>query len=107
MENSAATTAAAAAHRDLFISALIVTAQNGFGHDVDPYLALCRERIGVRVRVSVRVRIHPLSCPTLWQRLKVPGWQSVQVVTVVVRNAWGQIGALVGGNAQVLECGNG
>jgi hypothetical protein len=43
MENSAATTAAAAARRDLFISALIVTAQNGFGHDVDPYLALCRE----------------------------------------------------------------
>ena len=40
---SAATTAAAVAHRDLFISALIITAQNGFGYDVDPYLALCRE----------------------------------------------------------------
>ena len=35
--------AAAVAHRDLFISALIITAQNGFGYDVDPYLALCRE----------------------------------------------------------------
>jgi ankyrin repeat protein len=30
-------------HTEVFISALIVTAQNGFGHDVDPFAALCHE----------------------------------------------------------------
>jgi len=35
--------------RHNFISALIVTAQNGFGHDVDPFLGLCRETWGEEV----------------------------------------------------------
>jgi hypothetical protein len=32
-----------------FLSALIVTAQNGFGRDVEPFLALCRETWGEEV----------------------------------------------------------
>ena len=35
--------------RYLFISAFIVTAQNGFGLDVDPLLHLCRETWGEEV----------------------------------------------------------
>jgi hypothetical protein len=41
--SAAAAAAAADITRDLFITAFIVTAQNGFGHDVDPFLALCHE----------------------------------------------------------------
>ena len=40
---SASSAAAAALTRDLFITAFIFTGQNGFGHDVYPFLALCRE----------------------------------------------------------------
>ena len=33
-------------HRHNFISALICTAENGYGRDVEPFLALCRETWG-------------------------------------------------------------
>ena len=38
-----------AEHTDNFISALILTAQNGFGRDVDPFLALSHETWGEEV----------------------------------------------------------
>ena len=41
--------ARAAALRFNFISCLILTAQNGFGRDVEPFLALCRETWGEEV----------------------------------------------------------
>ena len=37
------------ARRFNFISCLILTAQNGFGHDVDPFVALCRETWGEEI----------------------------------------------------------
>jgi hypothetical protein len=37
------------AHRFNFISCLILTAQNGFGRDVDPFVALCRETWGEEI----------------------------------------------------------
>ena len=52
---AAATDAAAAAsarveaRRYNFISCLILTAQIGFGHDVDPFVALCRETWGEEI----------------------------------------------------------
>jgi hypothetical protein len=41
--SASSTAAAAALTRDFFITALIFTGQNGFGQDVDPFLALCKE----------------------------------------------------------------
>jgi len=37
------------ARRFNFISCLILTAQNGFGRDVDPFVALCRETWGEEI----------------------------------------------------------
>ena len=43
VEAAAASAARAEARRYNFISCLILTAQNGFGRDVEPFLALSRE----------------------------------------------------------------
>jgi hypothetical protein len=46
---AAAASARVEARRFNFISCLILTAQNGFGRDVDPFVALCRETWGEEI----------------------------------------------------------
>ena len=100
-EAAAAAAARVEARRHNFISCLILAAQNGFGRDVEPFLALCHETWGEEVlwdavkdlphgKLALELDAQRSGAGHVWQQSASGGWEIAKHALNVAADPFGK-----------------